>query len=377
MRQQVFDRNWAVWMADTVMERFPVMRNKWSYDQSVASKGLEMVFEVTGDEQYADYIKRNMDRFVEEDGSIPLYNREEFNLDHISNGKILLFLWRMTGEDKYKKAAALVRSQLDRHPRTSEGGFWHKQVYRHQMWLDGLYMGQPFYAEYTRLFGETGAARDAAWDDIVRQFRLIDTHLKDPVTHLLYHGWDESRTQPWADPETGRSAHFWGRAMGWYSCALVDTLDHLERPVDREILIGMVQDLAAAVVSVQSQRTGVWYQVLDREDSFGNYPEASCSCMFTYFLLKAVRKGYIDPSYRAAGQKAFRSIVREFIEVGPDSLLNLHGTVYVSGLGGDTVRDGSYEYYVSEPRQLNHMHGLGAFMMAAAEMERLKEAPRG
>ncbi len=374
MRQQVFDRSWAAWMADTVLEKFPVLREKWSYDQSVVSKGLEMVWEVTGEEQYYDYIRQNMDRFVGEDGSIPLYARDEFNLDHISNGKVLLFLWRQTGEEKYRLAAERVRSQLDDHPRTTEGGFWHKKVYPHQMWLDGLYMGQPFYAEYTRLFGGSAQVsdKDAAYDDIVRQFRLIEKHLLDPATHLLYHGWDESREQPWADPETGHSANFWGRAMGWFSCALVDTLDYLEREQDREELIGMVKDLALAVVRVQSPRTGVWYQVVDQEERFGNYPEASCSCMFTYFLLKAARMGYIDASYREHGRKAFYSLIRQFIEVDQNGLLDLHGTVYVSGLGGDPARDGSYDYYISEPRQKNHLHGIGAFMMAASEIERLK-----
>ena len=362
---QVFGRRWSVWMADTILRKFPELRSSWSYNYGVICKGMEMVCEWTGNEKYFDYIRSNMDYFLLEDGGIRHYRKSDYNIDYVNNGKALLYLYKKTGEKKYADAAALLRSQLSEHPRTAEGGFWHKKVYPHQMWLDGLYMGQPFYAEYIKLFEE-----DKSCADVVQQFKLIDRHSKDEKTHLLYHGWDESREMFWADKETGLSANFWGRSIGWYSCALVDTLDHLEEEDERNTLIAMIRDLAKAIVKVQSEKTGVWYQVLDKEECYGNYAEASCSCMFTYFLLKAIRKGYIDDSYFAYAKKAYYAIIREFIEVDENSLLNLKGTVYVSGLGGDMLRDGSYDYYISEPRQTNHHGGMGAFLMASVELER-------
>ena len=206
--------------------------------------------------------------------------------------------------------------------------------------------------------------------DVIRQFELIRRHSRDSATGLYYHGWDESRTQFWADKETGLSPNFWGRSIGWYACALVDTLEHLTQESDRSELCGQIRLLAEAIVKYQSPRTGVWYQVVDRETDYGNFPEASCSCMFTYFLLKAMRMGVIGQEYFAPAKKAFYAITREFMEVDENRLLTLRGTVHVSGLGGDRLRDGSYEYYISEPRAVNNHLGIGAFMMAAAEMER-------
>lgn len=364
MAQQIFGRRWSVWMADSVLNKFPELRNRWAYDYGVVCKGLEKVYELTGDEKYFEYIKANMDHFLLEDGSIRYYDFNAYNLDYVNNGKCFLYLYEKTGNEKYKNAADLLRSQLNSHPRTEEGGFWHKKVYPYQMWLDGLYMAQPFYAEYIKNYED-----ERNFEDVVRQFKLIDKHLKDDNCRLLYHGWDEKRECFWADKETGRSKCFWGRSVGWYACALVDTLDYLESDNDRELLINMVKDLAAALVKVQSEISGVWYQVLDKEEAYGNFKEASCSCMFTYFLLKAIRKGYVSQDYYDNARKAFYGIIREFIEVDEKAFLNLKDTVYVSGLGGDKLRDGSYDYYISEPRQINNLLGIGAFLMASAEME--------
>lgn len=361
---QVFGRRWSVWMADSLLEKFPILNKKWSYDYGVVCKGLEMTYDLTGDIKYFDYIRNVMDYFLA-DGSIRYYDAQSCNLDNLNNGKALVFLYDQTCDEKYSDAAKLLAKQFDIHPRTSQGGFWHKKIYPYQMWLDGLYMGQPFYAQMIKEFG----IRDD-FDDVLLQFDLIEEHLRDDVTGLLYHGWDEKREMYWADKNTGRSANFWSRSIGWYACALVDTLDYVTDETGRSRLIGYVQKLAEALARFQSDKTGVWYQVVDQEDRFGNYAEASGSSMFTYFLLKAIRLGYIRDDYFAFAKKAFYSLVREFIEVDCQGLLNIHGTVYGAGLGGDTVRDGSYDYYVSEPRQTNHLHGIGAFMMAAVEMER-------
>lgn len=242
---QIFSRRWSVWMADSMLAKFPAARPKWEYDFGVICRGLEMVYKLTGNARYADYIRSNMDRIVMEDGSIPAYDASANNLDHVNNGKALLFLYKHTGEEKYRKAAALLRCQFTVHPRTKEGGFWHKQMYPHQMWLDGLYMAQPFYAEYLRLF------EDGDMQDVVRQFELIDKHSRDEKTGLYYHGWDESCSQFWADPQTGLSPNFWGRSIGWYACALVDTLEHLEKEEDRSKLCMQIGQLAKAIVRYQ------------------------------------------------------------------------------------------------------------------------------
>lgn len=364
MSKQVFGRRWSVWMADTVLKKFPQLRNRWAYDYGVVCKGLEMVYEQTGDEKYLQYIQDNMDYFLQDDGSIRYYEMSQYNLDYINNGKTLLYLYKKTGERKYADAVHMLRKQLSDHPRTLEGGFWHKKIYPYQMWLDGLYMAQPFYAEYIKMFGESKSQ-----EDVLLQFQLIEKYSRDKNTHLLYHGWDEKKECFWANSETGLSANFWGRSIGWYACALVDTLDNIEDEDDKKKMVAWVLELAEALIKFQSP-DGVWYQVVDKADCRGNYPEASCSCMFTYFLLKSIRKGYIDSSYFEYAKKAYYGIIREFIEVDQEAYLNLNGTVYVSGLGGDKLRDGSYDYYISEPKQVNNLLGIGAFLMASVEMER-------
>jgi len=363
MSDQVFRRRWSVWIAESLLEKFPELNKKWSYDYGVVCKGLEMVYSLTGDERYLNYIRRCMDHFLTEDG-IRYYDADSCNLDNLNNGKTLLFLYDQTGEEKYADGAKLLARQFSIQPRTSQGGFWHKKIYPYQMWLDGLYMGQPFYAEMISRFG----IKDS-FEDVLLQFDLIEEHLRDETTGLLYHGFDERRQMYWADRETGRSANFWSRSIGWYACALVDTLDFVTDEEGRKRLIGYVQRLADALLRFRSREKGVWFQVVDMEGRYGNYAEASGSAMYTYFLLKAIRKGYISADHFSEAKSAFYALVREFIEIDSQGLPDLHGTVYGAGLGGDTLRDGSYEYYVSEPRQKNHLHGIGAFMMAASELE--------
>jgi unsaturated rhamnogalacturonyl hydrolase len=338
---------------------------KWSYDQGVVLKGIEGVWLNTADGKYFRFIQQSMDRFVKDDGTIRTYEINEYNIDHINNGKILLLLYNVTGQEKYRKAAALLREQLKTHPRTSEGGFWHKQIYPTQMWLDGLYMGEPFYAEYAATFHE-----ESDFDDIARQFSLMEVHSRDAKTGLLYHAWDESRKQRWANPTTGRSPNFWGRAMGWYGMALVDTLDYFPQDhPQRGALINILKRLAVAVQRYQDPKSGLWYEVLDKSGAKGNYLEASVSSMFTYALAKGVRKGYLPNSYLTVAQKGYQGIVGRFIKTDPAGQVNLEGTVSVGGLGGNPYRDGSYEYYLSEKVVTNDLKGIGAFLMASNEME--------
>ncbi len=363
--KKTITRKWSLWMADSVIEKFPKLRNRWAYDYGVLCKGLEKVYAATKDKKYYTYIENNMDYFVSDDGNIKYYEKLSFNLDFVNNGKTLLYLYQSSGKEKYKRAVELLRQQLAEHPRTMEGGFWHKKIYPNQMWLDGLYMAQPFYAEYISVFDDI---KD--FSDVALQFHLVEKHLKNPKTHLLYHGYDDTKTMFWADKDTGCSSQYWGRSIGWYSCALVDTLDYIDDEKIQKEFVAMIKDLAIGLKCVQHPQSGLWYQVLDKYSEYGNYPECSCSCMFVYFLMKAVRKGYIDDEYIQVAQKAYYGIIRKFIEVDEKGNLNLKGTVYVSGLGGDKYRDGSYEYYISEPNQINNLLGIGAFLMASTEMEK-------
>ena len=338
---------------------------KWTYDHGLVLKGIEQVWKNTGDRQYLDFIQRSMDHFVADDGSIRTYSIEEYNIDHILPGRNLLQLYKVTGQEKYRKAAALLRQQLKTHPRTSEGGFWHKKIYPSQMWLDGLYMGEPFYAEYAATFQEP-----EAFDDIAKQFILMERHSRDVKTGLLYHGWDESRKQRWSNPDTGRSPHFWGRAMGWFAMGLVDTLDHFPRNhPQRAELIAILNRLARAVAKYQEPRSGLWYQIVDKANAKGNYLESSAACMFVYALAKGARNGYLPASYTRVAEKGYRGIVREFLRTDANGQLNLERTVSVNGLGGNPYRDGSYEYYLSEKVVTNDPKGIGALLLAATEME--------
>ncbi|NCU03850.1 MAG: glycoside hydrolase family 88 protein [Chitinophagaceae bacterium] len=343
-------------------------RTKWSYDMGVVLKGLESLWMRTGNVAYYNSIKNRMDYFVQNDGSIKGYELEEYNIDHVNNGKLVLMLYRITGAEKYKKAAMHLRDQLRTHPRTKEGGFWHKKIYTWQMWLDGLYMGAPFYAEYAMLFNE-----DTAFNDIANQFIWMENHARDPKTGLLYHAWDESKEQQWANKTTGTSPHFWARAMGWYADALVDALDYF--PADhpkRKDLIGILNRLVNAIEKQQDPATGLWYDVMNYNGpgKEKNYFEASASSQFVYAVAKGVRKGYLPAAKLSIAKKGYDGIIKRFIKE-ENGQTNLHGTVKVSGLGGKPYRDGSFAYYMSEDVIVNDAKGVGAFLLAAGEMEQL------
>lgn len=338
---------------------------RWSYDQGVILKGIEGIWKLYGDAKYYDYMQHSMDHYVREDGTIKDYKKDEFNIDHLNNGKVVMALYNYSWKPKYKKAIDLMRSQLNDHPRTKEGSFWHKKIYPWQVWLDGLYMGQPFYAEYAKLNHE-----DTAFNDIARQFISIEKHTRDPKTGLLYHGWDESREQQWANKQTGNSPHFWARALGWYGVALVDVLDYF--PPDhpgRDSIIGILNRFVKAVTKVQDAKSGVWYDIVDLPNRAKNYKEASASSMLVYTIAKAARNGYIPISYMQNAKKGYAGIIKEFIEIDSNGQTNLKGTVTVSGLGGKPYRDGSFDYYMSEKVKVNDPKGIGAFIMCSVEME--------
>ncbi|ASA23620.1 glycoside hydrolase family 88/105 protein [Paenibacillus donghaensis] len=365
---------WAVRMADSIMERTPRLyedkgyHGKWSYDYGVILKGFELLWRQTGEAKYLEYIQNNMDNFIGEDGSVNGYRLNEYNIDHLNNGKLLFVLYQETGQEKYKQAAALLRAQIAGHPRTSEGAFWHKQIYPYQIWLDGLYMGSPFYLEYLLAFEE-----GKGLEDVTRQFILCERHTKDEVTGLLYHAWDEQRIQPWCDPVTGLSPNFWGRSLGWYVMALADVLAML--PADHgdyKTLARILNDTLAALRKYQDQESGVWYQVVNEGGRKGNYLEASASSMITYAIAKGIRLGVLDNSWLETLDHAYQGLIAEFALVTNSGWVNLNKNCQVAGLGGDDRRDGSYAYYISEPIITNDQKGLGAFLLACGEYEFLQ-----
>lgn len=343
----------------------PDKPSKWAYEQGVLLEGIGRVWVETRDKRYLDYIQRLTDRFVADDGMIRTYKPDDYNLDNVLSGRNLLLLYKATDQEKYRKAAASLRAQLQAQPRTIEGGFWHKKIYPSQMWLDGLYMAEPFYAEYAATFRE-----DADFNDIAEQFVVMERHARDPKTGLLYHGWDESRRQRWADPSTGHSPNFWGRADGWYAMALVDTLDYFPKNHPRRgELLSILSRLAVAIEKYQDPKSGLWYEVLDKGGEKGNYLEASASCMFVYALARGVHKGYLPASYLKVASRGYLGIEEQFVEPAQDGGINLKGTVSVAGLGGNPYRDGSYQYYLSEKVVTNDPKGVGAFLLASSEME--------
>jgi unsaturated rhamnogalacturonyl hydrolase len=360
-------------MAESFMKRNPdsiayagdPKSGQWTYEQGVMLEAMRQMYEATGNETYLRYIKRNLDRYVGADGSIRTYQYETFNLDNIPTGRQLLTLYTKFGDQKYRFAADTLRKQLRNQPRTHEGGFWHKKIYPYQMWLDGLYMAEPFFAEYAQMFHEA-----AAFDDIASQIFFVERHTRDPRTGLLYHAWDESRQQKWANPETGQSPHFWGRAIGWYAMALVDVLDSFPRNhPERPEIISILRRLMKSLEKFRDPKTGLWYQVIDQGGREGNYLEASASCMFIYAMAKGVKKGYLESKYYALAKRSFRGVIKHLVTRDPDGTISLHHTCQGAGLGGNPYRDGSYAYYIGERQRTNDFKGVGPFIFAALQLE--------
>lgn len=363
-------------MANSQIERYPqpwLAENRkqalWGYTEGLVSLAMERLWLETGEKKYFDFSKAYADSLINADGTIKSYNVDEYNIDNICSGRILFTLYSETKDARYDSALKILRNQMKTHPRTSEGGFWHKQKYPHQMWLDGIFMGSPFLAQYGLIYDEK-----ELMDDVVNQILTIQKHTYDSVTGLNYHGWDESKQQKWADTITGQSPNFWGRSMGWYCMGLVDVLDYLpeSHPKCHEIK-EIFQNAVDAMIKVQDPETGVWYQVLDQPQRAGNYLESTVSCMMAYSILKGVRMGYLQQSYLDPATKAYDGIIKNFIRDNGDSTISLTNCCSVAGLGGDPYRDGSFEYYISEPVRDNDPKGVGPFIMASLEMKKAKQ----
>ncbi len=367
-------------MMESEMQRCPTAaeldgmagRLKWNY-----TTGLELLAFLDAEPIASPqatalgYIDAWYDAIIREDGSVGAnYKRGNYNVDHICPGRTLFKLYDLTGKQKYRAALDSIYLQVKTQPRTEAGAFWHKKIYPYQVWLDGFYMAQPFYAQYSARYLDPEAA-EANFSDIAKQFAVAYDKCMDPATGLLRHVWDETRSMFWADPATGQSAHAWGRAMGWYLMALVDVLDWMpDNHPDREGLISILRALLDRLQEYDDPATGMWYQVLDCPGREGNYLEATCSAMFSYTLLKGVRLGFLDASLEKYARKVYDGLVKTFITEDENGLLNINQCCSVGGLGGKDMRMGDFAYYLSEPVRSNDPKGVGPFIWASLEMER-------
>lgn len=373
------DKAWSERMALSIMKRAPEAwmndfqkQPKWTYTIGLVMNALCRVGEAKNDPVYFEYAKGYGDTMILADGRIRGYDIAKFNIDNIAPGPLLFSVYKKTGEERYRAAINTLQNQLTWQPKTTDGGYWHKLRYPWQIWLDGLFMGEPFQAEYAQYFN-----RSELFDHIAHQFILTERHTRDPKTGLLYHGWDESRIQRWSNAETGCSPHFWGRAIGWYCMGLVEVLDYLpeDHPKRRE-LIAILNRTLEAVLKVQDPETRTWWQVMNFPEKQGNYLESTASCMFTYAMIKGVNEKYLDEKYRAIAQESYDGILKTFIKVDHDGEVHLTNCCAVAGLGGEPYRDGSYDYYISEPIRDNDPKGIGPFMLASLEFERSKSVGR-
>ncbi|HEY4248805.1 MAG TPA: glycoside hydrolase family 88 protein [Lacunisphaera sp.] len=370
--------DWSVRMAKSEMSRrgdtmfYPNAGARWDYTRGFLAQSLIKLGERVNDPAMTTFGTRIVESFVTPEGGIATYKMQEYNIDMLPPGRALILADEQHKDEKIEKAIKLLRSQLTGQPRTSDGGFWHKQRYPHQMWLDGLFMGATFYAQYGQAFHEP-----AAFDDVVKQILLMDQHAYDPKTGLHYHAWDETHSQSWANKQTGTSPNFWGRAEGWYAMALVDCLDYLPptQPHVEEVN-EILRRVADGIVRWQDPKSGLWWQVLDQGDRKGNYLEATASCMFVYSLAKGINRGYLSrEKYLPAVLKGYEGILRDFIRKNPDHTLTLTQCCEVAGLGFTNSkgkpRDGSFEYYVSEPIVENDLKGIPSFILAGIELDQL------
>ena len=361
--------DWVRRTCDAVAKRSPVLTDRWHYDVGLVLSGFESVWRRTGDRRYFDYIKSNVDRLVGPGGVIKGYEPGAYMLDDVNMGKVLFALHAESTDaadkERYRQALFALRAQLTAQPRTADGGFWHKQVYPHQMWADGVYMASPFLAKFAAVFGEP-----AALDDAVKQVLLAEAHLRDAKTGLLFHGWDESKTERWANPKTGLSPQFWGRGDGWYAMAVADVLAEMPRNhPKRAAVVAVLRRLARSVAQVQDKASGLWWQVLDAGGRPRNFKEASASAMFVYALAKGDNNGWLDgKKFASVAARGYSGIVKEFIVTDDGGGVHLAGICKVAGLGGNPYRDGSYDYYVGAEVVADDPKGVGAFILASAEL---------
>lgn len=350
----------TVWNVEKLRDGIPA---NWNYVDGCMMNALLSMARITGESRYFHFVDSFIDSFVLEDGSIRGYKLDAHTLDDINEGRVLFELYDKTGKEKYKKAAGFLKQRLDEQPRTWEGSFWHKQIYPNQVWLDGVYMAQPFAALYEKYFGS------GDYSDIVRQVEIVRARMRDEKTGLYFHGYDASKTAFWCDKETGLSPCFWLRAIGWFSVALADLVEIVPGGSERDKIAAVFAQLMADIAPFAAPDTGMYYQVVDQGGREGNYQESSGSSMVAYAMLKGARLGVLDGKFASLGKKTFDGIVDTCLEFA-DGQLCLSNICLVAGLGPETNRrrDGTYAYYMSEPVVKNDAKGVAPFLMCYTEV---------
>ncbi len=339
----------------------------WNYIDGCMIASLLEMSKITGEDKYFDFAESFIDYYVAEDGSILGYNIEKYNLDDLNEGRVLFELYRRTGKEKYRLAIEKQKAQLDNQPRTCTGNFWHKLIYPNQIWLDGIYMAQVFSALYSKEYG----GKD--YSDMLKQIENVNKYMQDKNTGLYYHGLDCSKSIFWADKESGLSRNFWLRSIGWFTVALVDIIEIIDDEYAKERLCRIFSDLIESITAFRDE-SGLYWQVVDKPYKEGNYLETSGSSMIAYAMLKGARLGVIDSSYAALGKGTFDGICERYLKISDSGELNLGGICLVAGLGPENNRrrDGSYEYYVSEPIVENDAKGVAPFVLCYTEILRTR-----
>lgn len=340
----------------------------WNYIDGCMITSLLEMEKITGDSRYFDFAETFIDYYVSEGGKILGYSVEKYNLDDVNEGRVLFELYERTGKQKYLDAIALLKSQLDSQPRTNTNNFWHKLIYPNQIWLDGIYMAQVFSTIYAKKLG------GGDFSDPVGQIKNVRRYMFDEEKSLYYHGMDCSISIFWADRESGLSANFWLRSIGWFCVALADVIEILPDGADKEDISRIFAEIMNGVLSYRDSESGMYWQVVDQPGREGNYLETSGSCMLAYAQLKGARLGVIPSEFSGLGRATFDGVCEKYLTVSEEGELNLGGICLVAGLGpeNNTRRDGSYEYYISEPVVENDAKGVAPFILAYTEILRLK-----
>lgn len=338
---------------------------KWNYEDACILNAAIQLYKATGEEHYKNFVLEYLDTYVDEEGNILYYKQEDYKLDDIPHGRALIFAYEQTGEDRYQNAIAVLMKHLADQPRIPAGNFWHKKIYLNQVWLDGLYMAHPFYMAY-----ETKYNKNAHYVDICNQFQLVLDKMYDKEKELFYHGYDDSKKIFWADKETGCSANFWLRALGWFLIACVDTMEEMDKKEYDSFrqIMDIYKVAIHGVLKYQDKESKLFYQVVDGADIEGNYLETSGSAMIATSILKACRmKVLLAEKYQTVGEHILESIIEQKL-VETDGVLHLKDNCAVAGLGPDEGRrDGTVEYYLSEPIIMDDKKGVAALFMAYAQ----------
>lgn len=357
---------------DAILLDFTGGKLRWNYTTGLELLAFIDLYKQCGDERFLNYAYHYADTMIDQEGRIASYTLSKHNIDHVCPGRILMPLYDMTGQERFKTAMDTLFQQLKTQPRTSDGGFWHKRVYPYQMWLDGLYMGEPYYAEYVSRYVPENE-RQAYYDDIVHQFVTVGKHTYDPVHKVYRHGWDETKSMFWADKESGQSAQCWGRGLGWYVMGMVDALDYLPESADRQAVIDLLHQIYHVLPDYADKKTEMWYQVLECPGQKDNYLEATGSIMFVYALLKGVKTGIFDEKYTFLAQRWYRKFVECFVIENPDGTISITNCCAGAGLGGSEKRSGTYDYYVHQTEIRNDdCKAVGPFIWASMYYEELR-----